>query len=261
MGQAQRGGGEKQGRGRWITVPRQNVDDDRGGMDALVKSFSTGGFDGDQAITGHAAEDLNHLAVTVIAALQLAADPGQGGWQHPIPERGTIAQSAGFASQNTDIVPRVIDRLTSPVDAGMVSDDYTILPDDDPIRIGIHINRPPDGRRDGGVSVPQGIDPPDQFLIFVTVEPHRTGLRHRRGHAVESVERPSIWHKLRPFRLEHIPDRLVGQVRMTVRFGVGHAFVQEPGVQFVQAFDPQTRGEEPFPDQPNLVLDLALLPA
>lgn len=91
MGQAQRGWGEKQGRGRWITPPRQNVDDNRGGVDALIEGFSAGGLNGSQAIIGNAAEDLNHLAVTVVAALQLAADPGQGGWQHPVPERGAIA--------------------------------------------------------------------------------------------------------------------------------------------------------------------------
>jgi hypothetical protein len=106
-GQAQRGWGEKQRRGRGITVPRQNVDDDRGGMNTLLKSFSAGGLDGRQAIIGHAAEDLGRLAVTVVAALQLSADPGQGGWQHPVPEGGAIAQGAGFASQNRDIVPRV----------------------------------------------------------------------------------------------------------------------------------------------------------
>jgi hypothetical protein len=58
----------------------------------------------------------------------------------------------------------------------MVSDDHAILPDDDPLSIGMHIDWSTNGRRDDGISVPQGIDPPDQFLIFVTVKPHRACL-------------------------------------------------------------------------------------
>jgi hypothetical protein len=60
--------------------------------------------------------------------------------------------------------------------------------------------------------------------------------------------------------LEHLPDRLVGLFHMAVRLCVGHAFVQQPGVQFVETFDPEARREEPFPHQPDLVLDLSLLP-
>src|SRR3981189_852994 len=48
---------------------------------------------------------------------------------------------------------------------------------------------------------------------------------------------------------------------MTVRFGVGDALVQQPGVQLVEGFEPQPWREEALPDQPDLVLDLALLPA
>jgi hypothetical protein len=44
-------------------------------------------------------------------------------------------------------------------------------------------------------------------------------------------------------------------------FGVGNAFVQQPGVQLIQGFEPQPWREESFANQPDLVLDLALLPA
>src|SRR3984885_1565271 len=47
---------------------------------------------------------------------------------------------------------------------------------------------------------------------------------------------------------------------MPVRLGVGDALVQQPPVQLVEGFEPQPRREEALPDQPNLVLDLALLP-
>jgi hypothetical protein len=46
-----------------------------------------------------------------------------------------------------------------------------------------------------------------------------------------------------------------------MRLGVGNAFVKQPGVQLVEALDPQPRREEPLAHQADLVLDLALLPA
>lgn len=115
------------------------------------------------AVTGQATEDLDHLPIAIIAALQFAADRALRGWQHPIPERGAIAQSDGFASQNRDIVPRIMDSPASSKGAGMVADDHGILSEDDPIRIGTHIDRPPDGGCDHG--------------ILVVVEPHGAGLQ------------------------------------------------------------------------------------
>lgn len=154
-GQAQRGDGEK--RGRQITTTRQNVDDDRGGVGALIEGFGAGGLNGSPAIIGHTAQDLDHLTIPAIAALQLAADRGHRGWKYPFLERG-----AGFASQNRDIVPRIIDRLTPTKGTGKVCDDHAILSDEVPICIGMHINGPPDGGRDDG--------------ILVVVEPNGAGL-------------------------------------------------------------------------------------
>ena len=48
---------------------------------------------------------------------------------------------------------------------------------------------------------------------------------------------------------------------MGVRLRPGQAFVEEPGVQFVVALEPQPRREEALADQADLVFDLALLPA
>ena len=47
---------------------------------------------------------------------------------------------------------------------------------------------------------------------------------------------------------------------MAIRLGVGDAFIEQPGVQLVIVFEPQPRREEAFTDQPDLVLDLPLLP-
>jgi tape measure domain-containing protein len=90
--------------------------------------------------------EIMRLPVAVIAALQLAPDRGHGGRKHPVLERRTVAQRAGFACQNRHIVPRVIDRLAPPEDAGMFADHHAILPDDDPLGISMHLHRTSDHR-------------------------------------------------------------------------------------------------------------------
>ena len=66
----------------------------------------------------------------------------------------------------------------------------------------------------------------------------------------------SIGNELWPLRLEHLPYGFVRLFGMTVGLGIGHAFVDQPGVQLIQALDPKPRGKEALPHQPNLVLDL-----
>ncbi len=43
--------------------------------------------------------------------------------------------------------------------------------------------------------------------------------------------------------------------------GIGNAFVEQPDIEFLQAFDPETRPEEPLSHKADLVLDLSFLPA
>src|SRR5215217_6488397 len=78
---------------------------------------------------------------------------------------------------------------------------------------------------------------------------------------MEAIEPASIGNELRPFRLEHLPDRLLGQLRMAMRLGVGDAPISEPRVHLVVGFEPQPWCEEALADKPDLVLDLTLLPA
>ena len=78
---------------------------------------------------------------------------------------------------------------------------------------------------------------------------------------MEPVEAAAMGNELGPLLLEHLPDRLVGPLGMAVRLGPGDAFVHEPGVQLVVALEPQPRREEALTHEPDLVLDLALLPA
>jgi hypothetical protein len=145
-------------------------------MDALIESFATGSFDGLKPIVRHLGQDLDHLPVAIIAALQLAPfslrrSAGHGGRQDPVLEGCAVPQGAWFARQNRDIVPRVTSRLASSKGASVIPDGHPVLSDHDPLRIGMDIDGPPACRGEDRVSVPQGIDPPDQFLIFVTCRP------------------------------------------------------------------------------------------
>jgi len=142
----------------------------------LSKGLLASTLDGCDAIGGNAAQDGHHLAITVADALELAPHGCHRCRQHPVPERGTIAQCAGFARQNRHIVPGIVDCLVPAKAAGMFCHDRPVLPDDDLLGIGMDFDGPSDSCRDHRIPVPQGIDPPDQFLIFVTVEPDEAGL-------------------------------------------------------------------------------------
>jgi len=78
---------------------------------------------------------------------------------------------------------------------------------------------------------------------------------------VEPVKAPGIRHQTGTFCLEHLPDRMISQLRMVVRLGIRDALVQQPGVQFFIVLHPKPGREEAFPNHANLVLDLPLLPA
>lgn len=82
-------------------------------MDVLVEGFPAGSLDRLQAVVADAAEDLDHLPIPIIAALQLAPDRGHCRGQHPVLERGAIAQRAGVARKNRHIMPWVIGGLAA----------------------------------------------------------------------------------------------------------------------------------------------------
>src|SRR5664280_1604211 len=131
--------------------------------------------------------------------------------------------------------------------ARMLGDDPAVLTDHDAVGIGVNIDGPSDRAR--------------RYRIFVVVEAHQAGLRDRCRHCVEPIEPAGIGNEPRPLRLEHFPDRPVRELRIAMCPGVGNAFIQQPGVQLIIVFEPQPRREEALTDQPDLVLDLSLLPA
>ncbi len=110
-------------------------------MDALIECLPAGSLDRLQAVVADAAEDLDHLPITIIAALQLAPDRRHRRGQHPVLERGAITQRTRFARKNRHIMPWVIGGLAAAEDARMLRDDIPVLANDDPVRIGMHIDR------------------------------------------------------------------------------------------------------------------------
>src|SRR6202035_1612011 len=129
----------------------------------------------------------------------------------------------------------------------MLGDDTPVLADYDAIGISMNLNRTADctGRH----------------RVLVVVEAHQAGLRDRCRHRVEAIKLAGIGNELRPLCLKYLPDRLLGQLRMAMRLGICDTLIEQPGVQFVKILKPQTWREEPLTDEPDLVLDLPLLPA
>src|SRR5215470_19366534 len=129
----------------------------------------------------------------------------------------------------------------------MLADNPAVLADHDAVRIGVNLDWTPD--RIGG------------HRVLVVVKAHQAGLRDRGRHRVEAIEPADIRNELRSLRLEHLPDRLPSKFRMMMRLGVGDTFIEQPGVHLLVGLEPQPWREEALADEPNLVLDLTLLPA
>ncbi len=80
----------------------------------------------------------------------------------------------------------------------MLADDTPVLAQLDAVGMGAHFHRAADGA---------GLD-----RVFVVVEAHEAGLRHRGVDGVKAVEAAAI--QARSLFLEHLPDRLAADLRM-----------------------------------------------
>ncbi len=216
-------------------------------MDVVRQRLRACRFNGVDAVGEHGTEDLDHLPVATGLTLQLALHTAQCRRQIPSLEGRAVAQSAWFARQDGYVMQGIVDRVVAPEDPIMASDNLAVLPAFQPVGVSPDLDRPPDR---------PGID-----RVAVLVEAHEAGLGYRRRNRVEAIKRADIRDQARPLGLEHLPNRLVGEVGMLVRFGVGNAPILEPGIQFGIGFELRPRHEKPLPDHPHLVLDLALLPA
>src|SRR4051794_22716267 len=68
---------------------------------------------------------------------------------------------------------------------------------------------------------------------------------------MEAIEAPGVGHEPEALGLEHGPDRLVRDLGVAVSLGIGHALVEEPGVELVVALEPEARREEALAHQPE----------
>lgn len=109
-------------------MSRQDVQNDAGGMDVVRKRLGAGSFDGVNTIGEHSPEDLDHLPITAGLAFELALHTSQGRRQFPILERRPVAQCAGLARQNRDVVEWVVDCLGAAEGAIMPAHDLAVLP-------------------------------------------------------------------------------------------------------------------------------------
>src|SRR3954452_3523536 len=154
--------------------------------------------------------------------------------------------NAGLAGQHGHVVPEIEHGLIAAEGARMIGDDAAVLTDLDSVRIGSDLDRPSDRA---------GAD-----RVAVIVEPHEAGLRDRGRHRMEAVEATRIGHERRPLALKGLPDGPIPELGMAMGLGVGDRLVEKPGVQLLVALHPHAWGEEPLAHEPDLVLDLSLLP-
>ncbi len=161
---------------------------------------------------------------------------------------------AGLSCEHRHVMPGIVDRLAATETAAMLADDCAFLADRNAIGIGPDLDRRSHGARGD--------------RVFVVVEAHQAGLRDRRLRRVEPVEWPSNLHQLRPLASKACQIVRSARFGMLVRFGVGDASAEQPGVQLLprvrasrgprtgSARHPLPRREETLAHQSNLVLDL-----
>src|SRR5207248_8169758 len=159
-------------------------------------------------------ENLDHLAVAVVRALQLTPHARQTGRQRPILEGGSVPERAGLPGEYRHVMPGVVDRLAATEAARVIADDRALLADDDALGISLDLDRPADRAR--------------ADRVLVVVKPHQAGLRDGRLDRVEPVEPAADRHQLRALRLKGLPDRAVAEFGVLVRFGIGDASIEQP---------------------------------
>src|SRR3974377_2585539 len=112
----------------------------------------------------------------------------------------------------------------------MHGDNPSVLADHNAVGVGMDFRWPSDGT--GG------------DRVFIVVEPHQAGLRHRCRHAMEAIELAGIGNKLWALGLEHLPDCPICELGMAMPLGISDELIEQPGVQLVIAFESQPGREE-----------------
>ena len=105
--------------------PGEDIEHHIGAGDALGQRFGSGGFEGIEPVDHYCGQDLDHLAVAVVAALQAAPQPLQRGRQRKLLERRAVAQRTGLLREYRHIVPGIVNGLVAPEPPIMLGDDIT----------------------------------------------------------------------------------------------------------------------------------------
>ena len=240
--------GRRDGRRRCrLALPGQDVEHDVGAAGAAVERLGTGRLDRLQPVLLNRREDPHELPVTVVATRQPSPYAAERAGQLPALEGRAVPQRTRLPRQDRHVVPRIVGDLAAPEAPGMLGDGLAVLADDDPIGVGPHVDRPPDGT--GGDAV------------VVVVEAHQTGLGHRHLGGVEAVEGAAIGHQEGPLLLEHLPHCLALDRRMRPLLGVLDTPIHQPRVDLGVGAAPRDGHEQAAADVTHLPLDLALLPA
>ena len=143
-------------------LPGEDVEHDVGAAGAAVERLGTGRLDRLQPVLLNRREDPHELPVTVVATRQPGPYAAERAGQLPALEGRAVPQRTRLPRQDRHVVPRIVGDLAAPEAPGMLGDGLAVLADDDPIGVGPHVDRPPDGT--GGDAV------------VVVVEAHQTGL-------------------------------------------------------------------------------------
>src|SRR5690606_16306737 len=99
----------------------------------LIERLLAGRFNCGKTVNTDTLKDRHHLTVAVMHGFELSANILHGSWQSPIKEWGTVPQRSRLACQNRNIMPWIINRLTTAEAAFMLADLDTILPNDDAV--------------------------------------------------------------------------------------------------------------------------------
>src|SRR5204862_3718082 len=123
------------------------------------------------------------------------AHPFEARRQKPVLEGSAISERAGLPGQHRHVMPRIVERLAAAETALMLADDDTFLTDDNPLGIGVDLNRAADRQR--------------RDRVLVIVEANQASLRYRGWHGMEAVKLATVLHQHQPLFREHLPHRLV----------------------------------------------------
>ena len=217
-------------------------------MQARGKSTGAGAFDGLKSGLRHGREDRHELSVAVRVCGEALADLAKRVGQVPGAERIAVAQRPGFAREDGQVVPGIVDRLVAGKASSMLGDAFAVEKDGDPLGVSAQLHAPAGRAR---------LD-----RVAIVVEAHEAGGRGRHLDLVEGIEGRPQRDEGRPvLALVHGHDSAVALDGMGGRHRPAQATLLQPGVQLRERAAAGCRLEEAVAGGADLVLDLPLLPS